>query len=323
MKISVALCTYNGENFLELQLNSILEQTLKVDEIVVCDDGSSDKTIEILNSYAEKFPDIFKIHINEINLKSLKNFEKAIKLCTGDIIFLSDQDDIWIKEKVNFYYNYFNNNPKIDVLASNGYCIDSLGKVHEKYAVWDVPFFLKEKNISFNYFDLITITGNIATGASMAIRKKIVPDILPFPLIKGFHHDEWIAILASQKNTFELINEKLFYYRIHQNQQVGGVFYKKTKKTKTYLTYLFSNNELSINTSYKNYKRKLKKLCISYKKCNKIIEKCKKNDIKKFEENLIKIENIYTKTKRNMIKQYPIRAFLLFIFDKILNKRQL
>lgn len=99
MKTSVALCTYNGEKYIKEQLDSILNQTKKVDEIIVCDDCSSDKTVEILNHYSSTNPGLFKIYINEQNLRSVKNFEKAITLCTGDIIFLSDQDDFWVNEK--------------------------------------------------------------------------------------------------------------------------------------------------------------------------------------------------------------------------------
>ena len=88
MKISVALCTYNGEKFLKEQINSILQQSIHVDEIVICDDCSIDSTKEILDEFLQDFPNIFKIYINEINLRSNKNFEKAIKLCSGDFIFL-------------------------------------------------------------------------------------------------------------------------------------------------------------------------------------------------------------------------------------------
>ena len=100
MKISVAICTFNGEKFLQEQINSILEQTLKVDEIVICDDCSTDNTWDILKDYKTNNPSLFQIHRNEINLKSNKNFEKAIGLCTGCYIFLSDQDDIWKNDKV-------------------------------------------------------------------------------------------------------------------------------------------------------------------------------------------------------------------------------
>ena len=106
MKISVALCTYNGEKFLKKQIDSILSQTIKVDEIVVCDDRSQDGTHDILNGYQSQYPDVFRVFINDENLRSVKNFEKAISKCTGDLIFLSDQDDIWIPEKVEIFIDH-------------------------------------------------------------------------------------------------------------------------------------------------------------------------------------------------------------------------
>jgi len=100
MKLSVALCTFNGEIFLKEQLDSILNQSINIDEIIVCDDQSTDNTKQILESYKKDNPDLFKIYYNEKNLRSNKNFEKAIKLTSGDYIFLSDQDDIWKENKV-------------------------------------------------------------------------------------------------------------------------------------------------------------------------------------------------------------------------------
>jgi glycosyltransferase involved in cell wall biosynthesis len=208
MKISVALCTYNGEKFLKEQIDSILNQTVKVDEIIVCDDISTDDTLTILEEYSNKNPNLFKIYKNEKNLRSVKNFEKAIQLCTGDIVFLADQDDIWVENKIEKYIDFFNNNSNINAIASNGYCIDEQSKIHEKYAVWDAPHFLREQNIPFNFFSIICNVANVATGATMAIRKEIIPDIVPFPIIPDFHHDEWIAIITSKTNSFELLNEK-------------------------------------------------------------------------------------------------------------------
>lgn len=323
MKLSVAMCTYNGEKFLKEQLDSIINQTVKVDEIIVCDDISTDTTLQILATYNEEYPNLFKIYKNEINLKSVKNFEKAIGLCTGDIIFLSDQDDVWVLNKVEVYKNYFATNSRINVLASNGYCIDEQGKEHEKYAIWDVPQFLREKNIDFNYFELISYIANIATGASMAFRKKIVSDILPFPIIKDFHHDEWIAIMSSKKNSFELLNDKYFYYRIHENQQVGGVFYKKEENSKIGLTNLFNIHQKDTSASLVNIKRKLKKIVAAYHRNKAIIASEGKINNPIFYENLANIENLFYSTQMDMKSNYPIASFLLKISDKILNKRQL
>jgi|688.fasta_scaffold231345_2 glycosyltransferase involved in cell wall biosynthesis len=320
MKLSVAMCTYNGEFFLKEQIDSILNQTLKVDEIIICDDGSTDNTLSLLDDYSNKKPNLFKIYKNEINLKSVKNFEKAIELCSGDIIFLSDQDDIWVENKVEDYINYFNYHPNINVLASNGYCIDDQSKIHEKYSIWDVPQFLREQNIHFNYFLLISNISNIATGASMAIRKEIIPDIVPFPIISNFHHDEWIALITSKTNSFELLNEKYFYYRAHENQQVGGVFFNKNNEVKRSLIEIFNISQ--DKASYISFKRKLKKICNAYIKNHKLLKINTKHN-RVFEENLIQIESLFLETKKKFKQYNTILYYFISITDIILNKRQL
>lgn len=321
MTVSVALCTYNGEQFIKEQIDSILNQTVPVNEIIICDDRSNDTTIEILEQYSIENPGIFKIFINETNLRSVKNFEKAITLCSGDIIFLSDQDDIWALNKVEVYLDYFTKNPQIDVLASNGYCINEKSEVEDKHAIWDVPQFLRNEGVKFDYYRLITQVGNLATGASMAFRKEILPDILPFPVIKDFHHDEWIAIISSKKNAFELLNEKYFYYRIHRNQQVGGVFYKKNDYQRLGLTNLF--NIYESDPSLVIIKRRLKKLVVAYARNKDMIEKSNAGSDSIFHENLIQIENAFNKISKFMEKKYPLSASILKITDKILDKRQL
>ena len=135
MTTSVALCTFNGEKFLKEQLDSILNQTVTIDEIIVCDDGSTDATISILNSYKEKFPEIFNIYINEENLRSVKNFEKAMLLCKNEIIFLSDQDDIWEKNKVEKCLDFFKKEEEIDVFCSNAFIINEKGEKLQKHTI--------------------------------------------------------------------------------------------------------------------------------------------------------------------------------------------
>jgi glycosyltransferase involved in cell wall biosynthesis len=320
MRISVALCTYNGEKFLKEQIDSILNQSLKVDEIIVCDDISKDNTLSLLEKYSNNNPNLFKIYKNKINLKSVKNFEKAISLCSGDIIFLSDQDDIWLENKVEDYVNYFNNNPNINVLASNGYCIDQDSNVHEKYAFWDAPQFLRDLNIDIDYFKIITHVSNIATGASMALRKSIVSDILPFPLINNFHHDEWIAMISSLNNSFELLNEKYFYYRIHENQQVGSVFFEKNETFKRNLIHLFSMTNKNI--SFKVSKKRLRKLYTFCKLCQILIDD-NNQYVTIFAEKLKITKEYITIQRKQLLKEFPLKARILFLSDFILNKRQL
>ena len=99
MTKSVALCTYNGEKYLKEQLDSILSQEIPVDEIVICDDCSTDETTLIIKEYESQFPNVFCVFINAENLGYVRNFEKALSFCTGEIIFLCDQDDLWRKDK--------------------------------------------------------------------------------------------------------------------------------------------------------------------------------------------------------------------------------
>ena len=102
--ISIAMATYNGEKFIEEQLDSILAQTIKDFEIVICDDCSNDRTFFILEQYAKKYP-LIKLHKNTKNLGFRENFLQAINLCTGDFIALCDQDDIWNEKHLEILLN--------------------------------------------------------------------------------------------------------------------------------------------------------------------------------------------------------------------------
>ena len=108
MKISVAFIVYNGANYMRTQLDSILAQNHKVDEIIVVEDASLDHTKEILAEYVNKHPSLFSIYYNSVNYGSYKSIDKALKACTGDIIILSDHDDFWESNKVENILKYFN-----------------------------------------------------------------------------------------------------------------------------------------------------------------------------------------------------------------------
>ena len=171
-KISVALCTYNGEKFIEQQLDSILNQTITVDEIIICDDCSKDNTVAIINKYIENNPSLFKLYINENNLKSNANFEKAIQLTTGDYIFLSDQDDIWKNDKVEKIITVFNNNKKAEGVFSNADFInDNNNPIYNNLTLWDFVCFFENKNFNPNYLKKLLINkGNYLTGATLCIK---------------------------------------------------------------------------------------------------------------------------------------------------------
>ncbi|WP_308006687.1 glycosyltransferase family 2 protein [uncultured Chryseobacterium sp.] len=316
MKTSVAVCTYNGEKFLQKQIDSILNQTHPIDEIIVCDDGSTDATLKILNSYKEKYPEIFQIYINEKNLRSVKNFEKAISLCTHEIIFLSDQDDIWVENKVEKYLNYFETHPETEVIASNGFGIDENGKKIDAYSFWDIPKISKEVRENYKIKETLLKVTNIATGASLSVKKSFLKDVIPFPDHKILHHDEWIAFAASLLDKFEFLPEKLFYYRIHSHQQIGGVFFEKNEKS-----ILFLKRTFGLIQDFKGLSKYIRRLCEIYYR-NYLYLELQPHHHQLIEKNMNEIETLY-KEKVDLVKRkFPIRSKFLFLTD-VKNKRKL
>jgi glycosyltransferase involved in cell wall biosynthesis len=218
MILSVALCTYNGEQYIREQLESILNQTMPVDEIVVCDDGSTDKTLQIIEEYRDKTAADIRIYCNENNLGVVANFQKAINLCCGDIIFLSDQDDIWRPDKVETIVQYFDNHPPINTLFTNASLIDS-NSAPIQGTLWDFCFgkdvrMLFDAGLKFECFAY----GNHATGATMALRKTKLPTIHYTP---DFLHDHALALLAADTDSLGYIDQCLISYRLHTSQVCG------------------------------------------------------------------------------------------------------
>ena len=140
LKVSVAMCTYNGERYVEEQLMSFAAQTRLPDEIVICDDGSADDTIKIASEISEHLPFPVRIYENSENLGVTKNFEKALQLCVGDIIFFSDQDDILMPEKIETIIEEFRNEPDIGYVFSDARIVDEA--LHPLgYTMWETVSF--------------------------------------------------------------------------------------------------------------------------------------------------------------------------------------
>jgi glycosyltransferase involved in cell wall biosynthesis len=237
MFLSVALCTYNGESFLEQQLNSILDQTIQVNEIVVCDDGSSDNTMKLLKTYKKNFPNIIKLFTNNVTLGTIKNFEQAISFTKGDLIFLADQDDIWHKDKVEIMSRFFQENSNCKLLFSDGNLIDEMGydlnsTLWEK---WGFNTDLQNKwKININAFKDLVENHNKITGATVCFHKSLKNTIIPIELPYGYWHDAWLGIHASAVYGLMYIDKSLINYRIHDKQQVGiptDVISKTLKKS--------------------------------------------------------------------------------------------
>lgn len=230
MTKSVALCTYNGEKYLKEQLDSILSQEIPVDEIVICDDCSTDETISILKEYETQFPNIFRVFINAENLGYVRNFEKALSFCTGEIIFLCDQDDLWRKDKTQKILQFFSKNPKIGVVAHD---LELIGNLEGGKSFWDLKNFnkLESKKSNEDLLSFILFEGNVFPGMSLAIRREILQNYLPLQKIDSIIiHDYEIIIKALHDKKFGFIEEKLSNYRQHENQSIGFREKKPTKK---------------------------------------------------------------------------------------------
>src|ERR1044072_5504930 len=136
MKISVAMCTYNGAEFLPAQLHSIIAQSRPPDEIIICDDGSTDDTQDLLNKFAAESPVPINLYFNDHNLGSVKNFERAIWLCSGDVIALSDQDDVWRSGKLLLFETVLNSSPSAGIVFSDAAIVDEkLNPLHRR--MWE------------------------------------------------------------------------------------------------------------------------------------------------------------------------------------------
>ena len=200
--ISVAMATYNGEKYIKEQIDSILNQKIPVDEIIVSDDGSTDNTLNILREYRNE-----KIKIIDGPKKGIKqNFANAIKNTTGDVIFLSDQDDIWEKEKTMEIMQVFKNN-NYSLIVHNATIVDeNLDEIGLDTFSWRKSGPGVIKNIIKNTY----------IGCCMAFKKEIVDYILPIPNTIEMH-DQWIGILNEKHGKSYFLNKKLIKYRRHRN----------------------------------------------------------------------------------------------------------
>jgi glycosyltransferase involved in cell wall biosynthesis len=222
--ISIAMTTYNGERFLREQLDSILNQDYHNIELVVCDDCSSDNTVKILTEYTQKHYNM-RVFVNEKTLGLAKNFEKAISLCKGEYIALSDQDDIWDLQKLtilqkeigdaNLIYSYS------DLVDENGVFINKTTK--------DTRNMLSVSNncLPYLFFGLIY-------GHTMLFPKKLLSALLPFPTVAG--HDVWVGYIASSTGEVKFIDKPLVKYRLHTSNSSGpiGIKNKQTPKAKNH-----------------------------------------------------------------------------------------
>jgi glycosyltransferase involved in cell wall biosynthesis len=224
MRLSIALCTYNGSKYILDQLQSIASQTLKPYELVVFDDKSTDGTVDLLYSFRDKCPFSMRIYKNDFNVGIIKNFEKAVQSCKGDLIVMSDQDDVWKPDKLEKVAYAFNENPGIGYVFSDAELVDE-NLVPIGRGLWESIGFKGGVYDSFRKGDQLRclLRHNVVTGATMAFRSSLKELALPFPANINRIHDGWIAVIASSTKAYGFpLPEKLILYRQHPEQKLGA-----------------------------------------------------------------------------------------------------
>jgi glycosyltransferase involved in cell wall biosynthesis len=218
--LSIALCTYNGAAYLNEQLESIAAQTRTPDELVISDDQSTDDTLRLIEEFAAPAGFPVRLSINQTNLGIAKNFEKAISLCRGDVIVLSDQDDVWHNDKLESVERIFTAKPQLSLVFSNAEIVDETLRRFDQ-TLFDWVHFDGEKQRlvrSGGALDL-QLRENLVLGATVAFRAHLRELVLPISGGGPLVHDGWIVLLVAAVGEIDFIERPLMKYRQHSAQQ--------------------------------------------------------------------------------------------------------
>lgn len=218
--ISVALCTYNGERFLDEQLRSILEQSVRPAEIVVADDGSTDGTLAIVERVADRSEVPFSVLPPGGRLGVTANFQRAIEACTGPLVALADQDDAWHPDRLAAALAVFTAEPDVLLVHSDARLVaadgadlghgllSSLGPTAAERA-------LLESGRPLDAY----LRRNFVTGTTVTFRRELLTAASPFP--PSWVHDEWLAVVAAAHGRVRFLDTPLVDYRQHGGNEIG------------------------------------------------------------------------------------------------------
>ncbi len=219
-RVSVAMCTYNGARFLRQQLDSFLAQTSLPDELVVCDDGSTDETGEMVHEFARHAPFEVRLVVNEERLRFAQNFAKCIGLCRGDIVVLTDQDDIWVSTRIQDTRDAYDADPNLLFTYSDAPLIDGEGVPTGEHIYSRFPVHRRDRkriHAGSNLLPAISRWGFIY-GCTMTFRANMRKVVLPVP--HGWSHDEWLTLALSSVGPSRKLRPQT-NYRQHGVNSVG------------------------------------------------------------------------------------------------------
>jgi glycosyltransferase involved in cell wall biosynthesis len=226
--VSVALCTHNGAFYLEEQLTSILKQSRIPAEIVLSDDASTDGTValarRVVSQYQADNPDSplqLKVIENRPALGVIRNFEQALLACTGELIALCDQDDIWHPTRLEQLVAVFVDRPELELVHSDAALVAEDGSALgiSLFEALEVTEGEKRDIHAGLGFDTL-LRRNLVTGATTIVRGELVRRAAPFP--ESWIHDEWMAVIAAATARFDVIDRQLTDYRQHGGNQIGA-----------------------------------------------------------------------------------------------------
>jgi glycosyltransferase involved in cell wall biosynthesis len=223
VKLSVAMCTCNGEAYLREQLDSILAQTHSPDELIASDDASTDGTLSILESFKQRASFPVTVLVNARRLGVCKNFEQAVTHCSGEIIALSDQDDVWLPTKLARLTEMLDKNPCCGYVFSNARLIDDQGRDLGR-DLWTSIEFNKKQQDQYAAGDQLRIMLRRFTlpyGMTMAFRSAYKPKLIPFACgyPQAAAHDTWISLVLTSIGGYGIaIQDPVVKYRQHANQ---------------------------------------------------------------------------------------------------------
>jgi len=222
--VSVALATYQGARFVEAQVRSILEQSRPVDEIVVGDDGSTDGTVDLIRALVGATADGPRLVVLPPAERSgvAANFSRVLGATTGDLVVLSDQDDVWHPDRVEAAVARFAAEPELDVLFGDARLVDADGgdlgaTLFGALPVRESELLAIERGRPLD----VLLRRNVATGATMAVRRRAVDRALPVGA--GWIHDEWLAATAAVAGRIGVERRPLVDYRQHGGNEIGVV----------------------------------------------------------------------------------------------------
>lgn len=215
-KVSVVLCTYQGERFLAEQLQSILAQTRRPDEIIVSDDASADNTVAVAEKLLRGSGIAYEIHVNEQNIGFRQNFAQAMQRASDDILFLSDQDDVWHQEKIARMLVPFERSETLMAFHDAALVDSALRPLAPSF--WRTMTFDPEPFQKKDYRRLLV--SNVVQGSASAFRRSLLADALPIPDIAI--HDEWLALFAALRGGLVPVSDALMKYRQSDENALGA-----------------------------------------------------------------------------------------------------